>query len=437
MNNEELFISISDKIRKQLEITKNNNPFSYYEILGLNETSSLEDIEKHLSRSRELLDRLKYTPQFKDEAANAMKFLEKVEETLNIPEKRSGYDLKLKEYFKVISGKKTEKFQKIVALSLADGKLSASSKKSLLGYASYMNIPEKIANLIFGHYPETNEDYSRPIAKPPELSAFIPHYLETKAFQILLDNAIPLVKELKSFHCSGCNKTVSVTHLICNCGSILRGKMICIECAMLFSTKLTECPSCGKESKLFLKLDEEDISNIYKIIKKLCIKGESCKSLRACKDLLEIKPGEKEARNMLPDLEKKAKKETDRKKAQKQMEKGIDEFKNGNFKKALKILLETEKTYPLSDEAKKAIGHSALKISEKYKKKYKKYSGIGLIFNAIGFLLLFLEVKKILHGTEIIIGPLILIGTVLIITGILSLSNKRKFKNISKKISPE
>ncbi|HPB30505.1 MAG TPA: hypothetical protein PLB62_03520, partial [Candidatus Sumerlaeota bacterium] len=69
MNIENIYIRMSEKIRKQLGLPEGRERFSYYEVLRLKPQFKTSDLEKALVYSREQLEHLKYQPQLRDEAA--------------------------------------------------------------------------------------------------------------------------------------------------------------------------------------------------------------------------------------------------------------------------------------------------------------------------------------------------------------------------------
>lgn len=305
LNSENLFIRLSSRIRKQLEIHEEKDKYSYYEALGLNRDFSPDDLTRSINRSRELLERLKFHTQYKDEALSALQTIYQAAEILNNPVKKIQYDTSLQTYYEKWGNKERDKFRYLVEITLQGEQPGPEQKKSLLSYAIQRKIEIESARSILDSFGSQDQDSPLLLASPPHLTAPIPRFMDTPAFQIILQKSEPLLTELSRLGCSGCGKENPITHLICSCGSLMRGKMICLGCAFLFSITDSQCPSCGKESRVMLELTEEDLLKIYKNIQIQIDRREIEVAMNTCRNLLEILPGEQKIRTILQDLQQK------------------------------------------------------------------------------------------------------------------------------------
>jgi len=391
-----LFITIPPRIRKQLEISIDNDKLNYFEALGLSSEFTGENLSHSLNRSKLLLERLKYHPQYKEEAARVYKQLMSSSSILGNPQMRKEYEEALEQYRKLILEKKTERYKNLVKLSCTGDTLFEGEKNTLILYAQQRKIDIKTAEIFLSHYSTGKGAGDTPLAKPPHLTAPIPRYLETPAFQILVKKTEPILVEREFWICSNCEKQNVVTWLFCTCGSLMRGKMICPDCAVLFRATLSECPLCKKESLVMVELKQEDIPLVHSHIKSLSEKGKFEEAIRSCRDLLDIIPGDAFARKEITRLEQSYRRQTVQKGTEELERKGIVEALGGHFYEAYRILSSLKKNTELSEEAKEILEKSARIIV----KKINRLLIVSAIISSI-FLILFFLSFVIFHNKKL------------------------------------
>ncbi len=307
MINEKLFIHLPPKIAKQLELASDKDEWNYYEILNLAPDSNNYDIERALNRALDLLSRLKYNPHFKDDASRVSQMLETIAKVLREPLARSEYDAQLNQHTARLLEKKNKAFRQLIQATAQYEKISTSEKDILLQYASKRDVPKEEAQSILDSIPITEDTARSMIAFPPILTATLPRYLEEEAFQLSLKKLLPQFNSINEFQCGNCGSKRPAAHIACECGSLLRGKVFCLQCKTLYSPMMEKCPDCGNESNLMVSLLPEDVSLVRKRIEILMSQDKCIAASTACKDLLFVKPAEEFAKKYIQQIEKRMK----------------------------------------------------------------------------------------------------------------------------------
>jgi hypothetical protein len=365
MNEEKLFIRLFPRIRKQLEILEEKDEYSYYETLGLNRDFSPDDLTRSINRSRELLERLKFHPQYKDESQAVLERLFQAVEILDNPATRMQYDAALQTFYQEGKDRQNDKFRHLVEITLQGERVGPAQKKALLSYAIQRKIEIESAQSILDSFASQDQDSALLVASPPRLSAPIPRFMETPAFQIILHKSQPFMEQLYNLRCSCCGKENPVTHLICSCGSLMRGKMICLGCSLLFSIKDSQCPNCGKESQVMLEPSEGDLLKIHNNIQAQTDRQENDIAMNACRDILEILPGDHKIRTTIQDLQQKHQAQEVRQEKKNIEDLGIQAFEENKIYKAYKLLNRTSQSDSLSEKARDILKKSSLILASK------------------------------------------------------------------------
>ena len=355
MKLENLFITISPKIRKQLELNLDKDSLTFYEALGLPHNCSSEEMTRSYNRSRELLSHLKYHPQYKEEAEAVFQLLTYAVSILENPPNRLEYDTALRNSFDEMQITIEEAFLLLIRMTAREGSLTPEQKKDLLPYATRKKIPSAKAQALMDQIPTLEKSDAPPIAEPPQLTAPLPRYLETPAFQILLVKNTPLMEKLQRLRCSHCNTQVPITYLACSCGSLLRGKMICLDCASVFPCTALHCSCCARESNLMLELTDEDTAKSHALMELYIHQGQLTKALETGKDLLSVRPGNEKVRNLLESLKEKVSKEETGTEYHDYQQQGLEAWKKNKTFQAIQLLHRASEEIDLSPEVRQAL----------------------------------------------------------------------------------
>ncbi len=379
-----LFISLSPKLRKQLDLPAEKDEFSFYEALGISRNFSLEDLSRALNRSKELLERLKYNPKYRDEAAAILEHLHAAAEVLRNPAKRYEYDTALQVYFEAIKSRKLAKFRQIVELTTNAGGLSPVQKQSLFQFAAERDIKADDAHFIIDLLPTVAQTDAPPMATPPRLIAPVPLYQDTQAFTLILKKSSKRLNDLITLRCFRCDKPIPITHLACGCGALMRGKLVCLDCAALLPRDAEYCPTCGKEPQVMLELTPADISAIHRAIKSFTSRRKYCAAFEMCKDLLAVKPGDEDATAMHDDLAAKCREERQIREALKVQKDGLLAWQNHNPSRTYQLLITASEKINLSDEAAFALQKAAGQLEKRMRRITIILFIVGGLFALIG-----------------------------------------------------
>lgn len=232
------------------------------------------------------------------------------------------------------------------------------------------------------------------------------------------------MEQLDNLRCSCCGKENPVTHLICSCGSLMRGKMICLGCSLLFSIKDSQCPNCGKESQVMLEPSEGDLLKIHNNIQAQTDRQENDIAMNTCRDILEILPGDHKIRTTIQDLQQKHQAQEVRQEKKNIEDLGIQAFEENKIYKAYKLLNRTSQADSLSEKAGDILKKSSLILSSKI----NRISFFLLLISFI-FLIVIIFVSDILQNESL--EQLILYG--FLVFFVLSLSFRFYFTLIFKK----
>lgn len=304
MSNEKLFLYLPPKIAKQLDLSLDKDEWNFYEILNIPAASNNDEIGRALNRSLELLSRLKYNPHFKEDSASVSQKLGEVAKILCDPQARSEYDARLNQHLSRLLEKKIESFRQLIEATAKYGTISENEKMVLHQYAMIRGVPKNEAHSILDSLSISGDTTQSIIAPPPTLTATLPRYLEEEAFQLSLKKMLPVFDSINTFQCGNCGSKSPVTLIACECGSLLRGKVFCLQCNALYSPMKEKCPGCGNESNLIVSLSTEEVSLVRKRIESLMNHGEYVAAGVACKDLLLVKPAEESVRKYIQQIEK-------------------------------------------------------------------------------------------------------------------------------------
>ena len=385
MNRESLFISLSAKIRKHLELTDDQEKFTYYEALNIKETFSIEELFRALGRAKELLERLKYHPTYKNEAEDVSNQFLMAAEVLKNPKTRKEYDQNLAIHQEQMKKKKSGHFAKIVSITAGSRGLTEDQRKDLYAYAPFWNIDSDEASFLIDDQPDSEESTSQPLASPPSLTAPSPKYWETVGFQRLLKQNAPLLRKITELRCSGCGKRTPVSFLHCSCGALMRGKIICMECGALLPHTSSECPECGRESNLMLALSEKDIQKVYKAIDGYIDQKKYESAQQMGKDLLAIRPGDQTAHVLLSSIKKHIPHARAKKDKHHLEQEALNAWNHNKTFEACKKLVRASQIASLSEEGMRIL-EQASQIVIKTRKK------ISFFFLLLGIILLIMGV---------------------------------------------
>jgi len=410
METDTLFITLSPKIRKQLELTVERNDLTFYEALGLGPDFASEDLTRAFDRAQLLLCHLKYHPQYKEEAERIAQRLAFAVSVLQNPQKRTEYDIALRSYLDEMQKKTETDFFQLVQSTAEEGSLTAEQKKDLLPYAMRKHISPDRALSILDRIPTRDKPDASFIAEPPQLTAALPRDLETPAFQILLTKNTPLVEKLHTVRCSHCNNHVPITHLACSCGSLMRGKIICLECAFLFPHTVPQCPLCAKESNLMLELTNDDTAQVHALMESHVQEGPFWAGLETGKDLLAVRPGDKRIKNLLEVFKEKGEMEESRNEGCKFQNQAIEAWGMKRAFQAVQLFHKASEKISLSNQAMEALAHCTDHIVRKMRMQF-------IILLILGILFFLLCVTSIFQGSATDSGGIQTLG---ILTGILS-----------------
>lgn len=340
MNRETIFIEIPQKLRKQLELPEDRSKFTFYEVLGLPVSFDPDELHKSLLHRRLLLDRLKYNPTYKEMAAETLKSLELAAETLRKSDSRIEYDKILKEATeeRIKSGR--EEYLDLIKPTLVENKLSKEQKKGLIEYAGTYGLSRDQGWSLLNKFSESERPAPVPIASPPELAAPLQAYEQSPAYRMLHEKNKPLLEEMKRLKCSYCGFENSKTHLFCRCGALLRGKMICMDCRIVFPGPAAECPVCEKESKFILPLPDKDIGPALEYIQKLMELEEYDKAGTALKDILKTRPEKQEFKEVKKKLDAILEEKSRQKEIQRLIESAKEDIGKSDYRQARKKLVE-------------------------------------------------------------------------------------------------
>ena len=424
MNEESIFISLHPKIRKQLELQQDKDLLTYYEALNLTRDFTPDELEHFLNRALELLSHLRFHPQFRDEAASASQKIAHVAETLRNPVLRSQYDIKLRQYEEDILSRIMEHFRQLVDATAKGGGLTTSQKDVLLSYASTRDISQEDARRAIDSRQSIQEPAAFILASPPRLTAPLPRYLETEAFQILLKKSTPILEQLNTFRCGRCNATVPVTHLACPCGALMRGKLFCPDCGSLFSHTSPQCPICAKESNIMVELSEEDVPNVYKHIETLISREELLSALATCKDLLTIRPSDQHVKTLRENAECLNSKKNVQTYSTNLQKEALKAREKGQYHLAYRKFLLSSAYAPLPDSAIQNLKDIVITL----KKKAQRLSWAFLLSGIIMLLLASIVMSLNLFNNVIYSSIILCAGIACLVgTGVM-LFNKRKYR---------
>jgi hypothetical protein len=424
MNGESIFISLHPKIRKQLELQQDKKLLTYYEALNLTRNFTPDELEHFLNRALELLSHLRFHPQFRDEAASASQKIAHVAETLRNPGLRSQYDIKLRQYEEDILSRIMEHFRQLVDATAKGGGLTTSQKDVLLSYASTRDISQENARHVIDSRQSIQEPAAFILASPPRLTAPLPRYLETEAFQILLKKSTPILEQLNTFRCGRCNATVPVTHLACPCGALMRGKLFCPDCGSLFSHISPQCPFCAKESNIMVELSEEDVPNVYKYIETLISREELPSALATCKDLLTIRPSDQHVKTLRENAEDLTSKKNVQTYSTDLQQEALKAREKGQYYLAYQKFLLSSSYAPLPDSAIQNLKDIVITLEKKAQRLSRAFLLSGIIMLLLAAIVMFLNLFNNVIYLYIILcaGFACLVGT-----GVM-LFNKRKYR---------
>ncbi|MBN1900261.1 hypothetical protein JW926_02915 [Candidatus Sumerlaeota bacterium] len=404
-NRENLFLRLSPRLRKQLEILADKDDYSFYEALGLpNQDLTEDDLTRSINRARDLLERLKFHPQYKDESRIILDRLIQAVEILGNPETKLQYDKALLSWLQEGENRQKDRFRHLIEITSEGQPLGPEQKTTLLLYAQQMKIDGETARSILDSYPEQDRESLIPAASPPRLTAPIPRYMETPAFRIILQKSEPLLAGLSTLRCSNCHKENPMTHLVCSCGSLMRGKMICLGCALLFSIKNSQCPGCEKDSHLTLELKQEDIRNIHHYIQHQMDLQQYETALNACRDIMEIHPGDPKTKTIMRDLRKILEAEEPKQEGKNIEEEGIRAWEEKRTYKAYALLKGAAGSGYLSRNGIEILKQASLSISKRILRLFNllvSFSIILLILLIISFTLSMFEIY-IIKNTPLI-----------------------------------
>jgi len=392
METDTLFIALSPKIKKQLELTVEKKELTFYEALGLGHDFSTEDLARAFNRAQVLLCHLKYHPQYKEEAESVAHCLALAVSILQYPQKRTEYDLALRSYLDEAQKKTEADFFQLIRTTAEEGSLTAEQKKDLLPYAIRENISPVTALALLDQIPTRDKSRGSFIAEPPQLTASLPRYLETPAFQILLAKNTPLVEKLHILRCSHCNNHVPITHLACSCGSLMRGKIICLECAFLFPHTALQCPLCARESNLMLELTNDDARKVHALMEHHVQEGPFSPALETGRDLLAVRPGDERVGNLLEVFKEKAEMEESRNEGCKLQNQALEAWGMKRAFQALQLFHQASEKIALSNQAMEALARSTDYVMKKMRMQF-------LVLLILGILFFFLCVTAILYGS--------------------------------------
>jgi hypothetical protein len=423
MNEESIFISLHPKIRKQLELQQDKDLLTYYEALNLTRDFTPDELEHFLNRARELLSHLRFHPQFRDEAASASQKIVHVAETLRNPGSRSQYDTQLRKYEEDILSQIMEHFRHLVDATAKGGGLTTSQKDVLLSYASTRDISQEDARHVIDSCQSILEPAAFILASPPRLTAPLPRYLETEAFQILLKKSTPILEQLNTFRCGLCNATVPVTHLACPCGALMRGKLFCPDCGSLFSHTSPQCPFCAKESNIMVELSEEDVPNVYKHIETLISREEFLSALATCKDLLMIRPSDQHVRTLREKTEGIISQKNVQTYSANLLQEALKAREKGQYYLAYRKFLQASAYAPLPDSAIRNLKDIVITLG----KKAQRLSKASLLSGIITLLLAAIVMSLNLFNNVIYSHIILCVGIACLIGAGVMLFNKRKY----------
>lgn len=303
MSNEKLFIHLTPKIAKQLEMAAEKDEWDYYEILNLSHNSKSEDISRSLNRALDLLSRLKYNPQFKDDAASVSQKLEAIAQILSDPSSCADYDARLNEHKARLLKSKIDSFRQLAEATAQYLSIGESEKILLQQFATHRGVPGNEAQSVVDSI-SISAPIKAMIAPPPTFTASLPRHLETESFQLLLKKSLPVFESINTFRCGNCGLKTPVTLIACECGSLLRGKVFCAQCNALYSQVKDKCPFCGNESNIMIALSEADILIVRKWVQGLMNQGKYAAASMSCKDMLLVKPGDESVQKYFHEIEK-------------------------------------------------------------------------------------------------------------------------------------
>lgn len=424
MNGESIFISLHPKIRKQLELQQDKDLLTYYEALNLTRDFTPDELEHFLNRARELLSHLRFHPQFRDEAASASQKIAHVAETLRNPVLRSQYDIKLRQYEKDILSRIMEQFRQLVDATAKGGGLTTSQKNVLLSYASTRDISQEDARRVIDSRQSIQEPAAFILASPPHLTAPLPRYLETEAFQILLKKSTPILEQLNTFRCGRCNATLPVTHLACPCGALMRGKLFCPDCGSLFSHTSPQCPICAKESNIMVELSEEDVPNVYKYIETLISREELLSALATCKDLLTIRPSDQHVKTLRENAEDLTSKKNVQTYSANLQQEALKAREKGQYYLAYQKFLLASSYAPLPDSAIQNLKDIVITLEKKAQRLSKDSLLSGIIMLLLAFIVMLLN----LFNNVIYLYIILCVGIACLVGAGVLLFNKRKYR---------
>ncbi len=350
MNIENIYIRMSEKIRKQLGLPEGRERFSYYEVLRLKPQFKTSDLEKALVYSREQLEHLKYHPQLRDEAATVMALISEAGRVLGDERLRVQYDALLLGDHDHVQSREEEDFRGFVLAAAEGGSLSINQKKRLILYSESRGLARDRAWDALDEIPNGEENREAPIAMPPRLMSPIPAYMDTPAFDLLLKQSNPILNRIVFVTCSNCRVKMPISRLVCRCGALLRGKLICLASSTVFPIMAGECPECGQESKLLLELTQDDMPLVYETLEHLEKTGRYGQALVLCDDLANASVGDKALRERRDAIKQKAEEERNRG----ELEKGMDSIRAmaslGHWRDARAALLDMHSRQGLSEE---------------------------------------------------------------------------------------